>query len=431
MKPSFWLLCLLVLGSILLTTDLSWADSGLTMEQAVAIALARNHDVIAAKLSVDASLLDRVQAGLYPNPTLSYALGNLVVGKANPQTDPPIAPPGFFGQTTHALSISDVIDIWAKRNTRIRTADRTVELTKLKVQDALREIVYNVRSAFTEFQREKSERDLSRETRVRYDETVRISRARFSGGDISEAELKKVELEGLRYQNAEVDAEMQLDLARLKLAALLGFTSPAELPGDPSTPDPQHGTLELAPLVERATQQRPDVLAAREAREVSLAALEQARREAFPDLTLSLSYYHSEFLISGDNPNSLGFGLSLPLPIFDHNQANIGRAQLDEKRAENEARRLFAIIHREVAEAVRRTDRGHRLLNVFEGGMLDKADTALRVAEKSYRAGAISLLELLEAQRTYLETRAQYVRAQHEYRQAMVDVMHAISGEVK
>lgn len=430
MRPLTKLLCLAVVGGTLLVAERSWAQSGLTMEQAVSLALARNHDIIAAKLSVDASLLDRVQAGLYPNPTLSYSLGNLVVGKANPQTDPPIAQPGFFGQTTHALTISEVVDVWAKRNTRMRTADRSIELTKFKVQDALREIVYNVRSAFTEFQREKSERDLSRETRARYDETVRISRARFSSGDISEAELKKVELEGLRYQNAEVDAEMQLDLARLKLTTLLGLTSPAELPGDPVTGALQHGTLELAPLVERATQQRPDVLAARQAREVSMAALEQARREAFPDLSLSLSYYHSEFLVSGDNPNSLGIGLSLPLPIFDHNQANIGRAQLDEKRSENEARRLFSIIHREVAEAVRRTDRGHRLLNVFEGGMLDKAETSLRVAEKSYRAGAISLLELLEAQRTYLETRAQYVRAQHDYRQAIVDVMHAISGEV-
>lgn len=430
MRPLTKLLCLAVLGGTLLVTERSWAQSGLTMEQAVSLALARNHDIIAAKLSVDASLLDRVQAGLYPNPTLSYSLGNLVVGKANPQTDPPIAQPGFFGQTTHALTISEVVDVWAKRNTRMRTADRSIELAKFKVQDALREIVYNVRSAFTEFQREKSERDLSRETRARYDETVRISRARFSSGDISEAELKKVELEGLRYQNAEVDAEMQLDLARLKLTTLLGLTSPAELPGDPVTGALQHGTLELAPLVERATQQRPDVLAARQAREVSMAALEQARREAFPDLSLSLSYYHSEFLVSGDNPNSLGIGLSLPLPIFDHNQANIGRAQLDEKRSENEARRLFSIIHREVAEAVRRTERGHRLLNVFEGGMLDKAETSLRVAEKSYRAGAISLLELLEAQRTYLETRAQYVRAQHDYRQAIVDVMHAISGEV-
>ncbi len=214
MRPLTKLLCLAVVGGTLLVAERSWAQSGLTMEQAVALALAKNHDIIAAKLSVDASLLDRVQAGLYPNPTLSYSLGNLVVGKANPQTDPPIAQPGFFGQTTHALTISEVVDVWAKRNTRMRTADRSIELTKFKVQDALREIVYNVRSAFTEFQREKSERDLSRETRARYDETVRISRARFSSGDISEADFAAIEQQRRSQPEGEENAA---DRSRLAL----------------------------------------------------------------------------------------------------------------------------------------------------------------------------------------------------------------------
>jgi outer membrane protein TolC len=58
--------------------------------------------------------------------------------------------------------------------------------------------------------------------------------------------------------------------------------------------------------------------------------------------------------------------------------------------------------------------------------MLDRADTALRVAEKSYHAGSISLLELIETQRTYLDTRARYLRAVHDFRQATVDVRHAV-----
>ena len=58
--------------------------------------------------------------------------------------------------------------------------------------------------------------------------------------------------------------------------------------------------------------------------------------------------------------------------------------------------------------------------------MLDRAENSLRVAEKSYKAGAISLLELLEAQRTYLDTRAQYLRALYDFRQATIDVNHAV-----
>ena len=163
----------------------------------------------------------------------------------------------------------------------------------------------------------------------------------------------------------------------------------------------------------------------------AMARLEQARTEALPDVSLGLSYTHSEFLVSGDNPNSLGLQLSLPLPLFDRNQANIGRAALDRRRTDNESTRLEIEIRHQVADAVRRTRRSAALLDVFEGGgMLERADTALKVAERSYKSGAVSLLELLEAQRTYIETREQYLRAQHEYRQAVIDVMHAVAGDV-
>jgi len=63
--------------------------------------------------------------------------------------------------------------------------------------------------------------------------------------------------------------------------------------------------------------------------------------------------------------------------------------------------------------------------------MLDRADNALRVAEKSYKAGAISLLELLESQRTFLSTRAEYLRALYDHRQARVDLRRALGSDIK
>jgi hypothetical protein len=98
--------------------------------------------------------------------------------------------------------------------------------------------------------------------------------------------------------------------------------------------------------------------------------------------------------------------------------------------------RLRLAVAGDVAQAVRRAARSQTLLAIFEragegatadaGGMLARAESALRVAERSYKAGAISLLELLEAQRTYLDTRGQYLRAVHDFRQATIDVAHAV-----
>jgi cobalt-zinc-cadmium efflux system outer membrane protein len=407
------------------------AAEALTVGQAVGTALARNRDILAARLDIETAQYDRAAASVYPNPVISYNLGNIVIGQANPQY-PPIPQPGAFGQTQHNIAISEVVDIWAKRTARIRAAEEGIVAKRLLVEDALREVVYQVRTGFMDALRAQEARELARETNARYAETVRISRSRFAAGDISENELRKIELESLRYQTAVIDAESELDLARQKLAALLGFAAAEALPPALAHATARTAAEPLPALLERAAQQRPDLLAARQSRAASAATLSSAQREALPDISVSLNYQHSEFTASGDNPNSLGLGVSFPLPLFDRNQASVGRARVDQKRAENSIERIWLLVQQDVAGAARRVARAQLLLDAFEaGGMSERAEAALRVAEHAYKAGAASLLELLEAQRTYLDTRAQYLRAQHEYRQSLVEVSHAVAGDIK
>lgn len=407
------------------------AAEALTIGQAVSTALSRNRDILAARLDIETAQYDRAAASVYPNPVISYNLGNIVIGQANPQY-PPIPQPGAFGQTQHNIAISEVVDIWAKRTARIRAAEEGIVAKRLLVEDALREVVYQVRTGFMDALRAQEARELARETNARYAETVRISRSRFAAGDISENELRKIELESLRYQTAVIDAESELDLARQKLAALLGFAAAEALPPALAHATARTAAEPLPALLERAAQQRPDLLAARQSRAASAATLSSAQREALPDISVSLNYQHSEFTASGDNPNSLGLGVSFPLPLFDRNQASVGRARVDQKRAENSIERIWLLVQQDVAGAARRVARAQLLLDAFEaGGMSERAEAALRVAEHAYKAGAASLLELLEAQRTYLDTRAQYLRAQHEYRQSLVEVSHAVAGDIK
>jgi outer membrane protein, heavy metal efflux system len=442
-RPALRLAAALLVAGAVLAAGTARAQ-GLSMEQAVAIALQRNRDVIAAKMEIEGSELDVVAARVYPNPTLDYNLSNLVLGHGNPQGG--MAAPGFLDQPVQTVGVTEVVDVWAKRSARIRAAGQGVDHRRWLTEDALREIVYAVRSGFADVVREQTEQDLAHEVQSRYAETVRLSQARFRAGDISEAELRKIELEGLKYQNDVIDSDMQLDLARSKLAGLLSFASARELPGQRLQEPDARPSYDLPALTQAAFEHRPDLRATAAAQKLATAQLSAAHREAYPDLSLGVAYTHDDFTISGDNPNTLGLSLSLPVPLFDRNQAGVGRARLDIRRAENDAQRLRLQVEHEVAEAVRKAARSQTLLAVFEGqpgekagsgtaaptatgdkgGMLSRAETALRVAEKSYKAGAISLLELLEAQRTYLDTRAQYLRALYDFRQATIDVTHAV-----
>ncbi len=417
------LLCIAVL---LLAPSLAHADP-FTPDTAVAVAMLRNRDAIAARLELKAAEVERLTAKLYPNPILSYTLGNLVLGTGNPQA-PANLRPSFGDQTVQTLAVSEIVDVWAKRSAHIRAADRGIDHQRLLLEDALRDIAYSVRAAFAEVLREQSETQLARETRARYDDTVRLTRARRAAGEISETELKKVELEGLRYDNELIDADLQLDLARQRLAALLAMRGVGDLPPQLTEDTLDRTTLSVEQLVDRALANRPDVKAVRADRQRADASVGAARRDAFPDLSLGIAYTHSEFTISGDNPNALSFSLALPVPIFDRNQGMIAKAHLEIARADNDAARIELKVRQEVIEAVRRTTRARTLVGIYEGGMLDRADTALKVAEKSYKAGAVSLLELLEAQRTYLEVRGAYLKVMYDYRQANIDVVHAVGG---
>jgi cobalt-zinc-cadmium efflux system outer membrane protein len=414
--------------AVLFLLSVAAPASALTPDAAVTLAMQRNRDVIAAQLDLKSAEVDKIAAKIYPNPILSYSVSNLVLGTGNPQ-DPNNPQPGFVDQTVHTLGISEIIDVWAKRNARMRTADRGIERQRLLLEDALREIAYAVRTAYDDVLQGQSELSLAKETAARYDETIRLSRARRAAGDISENELKKIELEALRYQNAVIEGELAVDLARQKLANLLAMRTAAELPPELGDDPVRREPLQVDPLVQRALEQRPDARAVVAEKRRAEASLSQARREAFPDISLGVAYTHSNFTVSGDNPNSLALSLSLPVPIFDRNQGAIARAHLDLLRAENDAAKIELQIRHEVADAVRKAARSAKLVGVFEGGMLARAETALSTAEKSYRAGAVSLLELLEAQRTYLETRGAYLHALFDYRQAHIDVVHAVGGE--
>ncbi len=408
------------------TAVLAAAPAGagsLSMDEAVALALRQNRDVIAARLDINAAELDKLAVSIYPNPTFLYALGNLVVGPGNAQGMG--LRPTFLDQPVQSLSVGELIDVWRKRAARIATADKALHQRRLAVEDALRESVFAVRSAFGDLVRERSERHLSHETADRYAETIRISRSRQAAGDISAAELNKIELEGLGYQNAVIDADTEYDLARQKLAALIAIPT-AALPEVEEPPLP-NGPFALDDLTARALAHRPDLLATRAAQATADASLTAARREVLPDLTFGVDYTHSSFTVSGDNPSSVGVSLSFPLPVFDRNQAGVGRAQLERTRAANDTARVEIMVRHDVADAVRKAQRSRALVDVFRSGMLERADRALNVAENAYKAGASTLLEVLEARRTYIETRARYLRAQYELQQAVIEIRHTVA----
>jgi cobalt-zinc-cadmium efflux system outer membrane protein len=149
-----------------------------------------------------------------------------------------------------------------------------------------------------------------------------------------------------------------------------------------------------------------------------------------PDLTVGLGYTRSRALLSGDNPQALALTVSVPLPLFSRNQGEIQKARVETRRAEDAARALEAGVGREVAAAHARYAAAAEKVARYDGGALARAERALAVAEKTYRSGDRSLLEFLEAERTFIAVRSDYLDTMYELRAARLELEQAVGADL-
>jgi cobalt-zinc-cadmium efflux system outer membrane protein len=364
---------------------------------------------------------DVTQAGLLPNPQLSVSASNFPIV---PNTTPGGDGPGVAHNLVTSVALEQPVELGGKRGKRLAASRGALAEATLASADALRGARFDLLRAFWQAVKAKNRRELAEKVGLRFSETVRITRARYANQDISRVDLDKVELEALRNQNDLADARAE---ERTAVADLLGQVGPAapawvQVSGDlASRPLP----LELEPLLARAGEARPDLREAERRVETARANLALAEAQRVPDVSVGLAYTHSRAIPAGDNPDSFAVTLGLPLPIFNRNQGEIAKARIAIDRAERARDALFAKVGTEVAAAharyVAATDKVVR----YDTDALRLADRALEVAERSWRAGDISLLAFLEAERTYIALRGDYLDTLFELRQAALELERA------
>jgi cobalt-zinc-cadmium efflux system outer membrane protein len=370
---------------------------------------------------------DLVQAGLFPNPSLALSAANLPITANLPPTG---NGPGWSRNLVTSVEIDQSLELGGKRGKRQAQARAALTGAVAGTADARRTALFELRTAFWSAVRARARRLLAEQVTGRSAETLRISRARLDAEDISRADFEKVELEAMKQQNDLADAVAIERSAVAGLLALVGPTAPSdvEVRGDLTLRPPP---IDEARLVERAAEERADVRASRALAEAASAAVRLAEAQAIPDVTLGLGYTRSKAVAVGDNPDSLALTFSVPLPLFHRNQGEIAKAAAEAERSDRAAAALRARVARDVAAALARYRAAAEKVARYDGGALLRADRALAVAEKTWRAGDRSLLEYLEAERTWVELRGDYLDTQFELRQAAFELEKSMGRPLK
>jgi cobalt-zinc-cadmium efflux system outer membrane protein len=388
----------------------------ITLDQAIDLAIAHNHTLKATQTQIQQSQAQEVTAALRPNPNLSA--DTLFI---------PIEPQNFNANTLSNVtefdaSVSYLFERGGKRHRRIEAARDVTAQTRYQVSDAERALVFNTAQQFVTVQLAESNLDLANQDLASFQETVNIAKEQYKAGAISEGDLLKITVQLLQFQTDVSAAKVARVQALANLREFLGYDAvPAnyDVEGDLIYQPLQ---LNRDDLLLKALKNRPDLLAARQGVRAAESQYALAKANGKVDVTGALTYTHVA------DQSAMGVTVSFPLPIFDRNQGEIARTRYAMTAAQETAYAASDTVLTDVNSAYEAFSGNEEVVSLYTGGYLKQAKDSRDISEYAYRRGAASLLDFLDAERSYRATQLAYRQALANYLIAVEQLKEAVGS---
>ncbi len=378
----------------------------ITLDQAMQLAIQHNQSLRVQQLAIQASKADETTAGLKPNPTLGVVVEDLPLLHAS----------GFKSldylndHVVFTPSLSYTFERGGKRLKRVAVAQDSTLASTQNAQDAARQLRFQVAQTFVDVLLAKSNLAFAQEALKNFTQIVDLNHQRMQSGDISEADYLKIAIQKLQFQQDVSAGQVALTQSRAALRQLLGYEAVTDDFEAVGTLQYTPHTLTLDDLKRQALASRPDYQAAETGVKIARDSetLELGNRTR--DLTGELEYQHNQ------DVSGFGFGLSMDVPIHDRNQGNIAHAKVAVQQATQAAVATRIGVITDVDSAYSNLTTSDAVASLYESGYLKQARDSLDISRYAYAHGATSLLDLLDAERTYRET-------EFAYRQALANAM--------
>jgi len=375
------------------------ADHPLTLREVLDLARSRNPNLASQALQVEAIQAGEVTAGLRPNPELSISKEDLNLSQISP--------------SDQTINVSQLFERGGKRRARLESARLTTGVAHYAYSDFERQLVLNIKQSFVALLLAKANYSLARDNQRDYAKTVELSRIRFSAGEISRTDLDRIEIQASRFESDALNASRAMSQARTQLQALIGlpdFNPSFDIAGDLAAPELK---LDREQLKTAALSSRPDYLAAIGTVRRSEAEVRLAQANGATDFTLG-----GEYKRNGPD-NFGGVTVGIPLRVFDRNQGEKLRARktLDASKATELATRIQVLS--DLNQALAAYDTASGLSALYSRDYIERARQVRDRVEFSYRNGATSLLDYIEALREYRDTELAWHAAQAGYLNAI------------
>lgn len=395
------------------------AQTVLTWEQVKAKFEAANPNLKAGELNIQESKAQEITAYLRPNPNFTVLADQIDFFSGNPYRP--------FQYTLPLISFDYLHERQHKRELRLQSAQQGTAIAESQQQDLERNLLFNLRNAFVQTLQAKSLLANAKENLDYYDKELAISRDRYKAGDIARVDLDRLVLQRVQYESDLQTAQVNLRTAKITMLMLLNDRMPVDQ-FDVAGPFEFKEQLQpLADFHDVALSSRPDLRAAVQAVQKARTDHKLAVANGSTDPTFSVDFGRNPPI-----PVYMGASVSIPLRIFDRNQGEKARTEIDITHAQRQQDAQTAQVFNDVDSAYYTVLSNINLLRPYVGtdGYLQ---TAIRIRDTisfSYQRGQAALVDYLDAQRDYRATQVAYLNLVGAYLQAANQLNMAVGREV-
>lgn len=417
--------------SVLFSTTAAYArgqdlvvPARMTLEEALRLANERNPNLAAARNTIEIADAQRVDARLHPNPAMTFESAGY------PLFESPR--PSFGNNQELTFRFDQEIELAGRRGLRTQAAETGVSAAEAAFQDQKRRLDFEVRRGYFGVVLAKADLEVARAALDEIDKVISLNRARYEQGEISGGEVRRIQVERLKFVDDQFAAELALRNACSALLALVHAPNlgaefdvvetlnVADTTGAAATVALQ--AIDATALRTQALTLRPDLLAAQQ--QVQRADTETRLQRALrtPNITVG-GGYRRDF-----GTNAVVFGVTVPLPLSNRNQGGVARAEAERRQAANLATAAATGVLLEVQQAVNAVDVSRARVAYIEREYLTPSRESRDIVLAAYRLGTADLIDFLDAQRAFRDTLRTYNRALYEQRLGLFQLAAATGG---
>lgn len=395
----------------------------LALPQVVEVSLQNNGDLKSFREEKGIRDAGKTRAGLLPNPTLDLEGGTGALT-------------GSSAENNLAIGVSQEFLLAGKRDKRLTVAERELDAYRWQLADRERTLREEVKAVFYDAMLAEQRLKLTDRSIELNRQLLEVTKDRLAAGDIPELEMNLAKVELTRSEGIRIEVERALLQTRARLFTFMGLPA-GETPAISGTLDNGFSlNKNLDDLKQRAHGKRPDLKALEAEKARGDADIVLAQSEAIPNLTagLALKREATSIEVSGvehkDTDYLIGVKLSMPIPLFDRNQAGVQEARA--KRSSTESRLTAATrnVERDVETAYTSVLNAEKVLSLYKSNIIPQLEENLKLTQEAYRLGEVGILSVIQEQKKFFEVSDGYLTALHARQLALVKLESAVATDI-